>query len=136
MYPSGTTKKSSSQPSPGRSNRYGSPPLRSRPGMVCVRSWRLRADQLLEGVVQLRLLVRLEAPEDVRVVEDLLVREDQGVPGERPVGLLENLLGSLHRADVVDVGLDRGLDLGLVDVVDELLGRVGVRSSDGDLHVV
>ena len=50
--------------------------------------------------------------------------------------LREDLLDAVHRADVVHVRLDRRLDLGLVDEVDELLGRVRVRRADRDLHVV
>src|SRR5215210_8178687 len=107
-------KNSSSHPSPGRSNRYGRARLRRRTGMGASPRGPLRADQLLEGVVQLGLLVRLQAPEDARVREELLVREDQGVRGELLVRLRDHLLGAVHRTDVVHVRLDRRLDLGLV----------------------
>src|SRR5918999_5865363 len=126
------TKKISSHPRPGSSRTYGSPAFFSRPPTP----WDLRADHLLEGLVQLLLLFRLEAAEDERVFEERLVGKDQLVLGERGVTLGEDLPDAFDRADVVDVFRDVGLHLGPVYEVDHLLrGERGGRA-DRDLHVV
>src|SRR5215208_196813 len=122
MMTSGIAKKSTSHPSPGRSSRYGRAAFRSRAGTRVPRQ-ALGADHLLERIIELLLLVRLQAPEDERVFKEGVVREDQLVVEEVPVALHENLLDALDGTDVVHVLRDVRLDLRAVDEVDELLGR-------------
>src|SRR5215204_2463968 len=135
MIPSGIAKNSSSQPSPGRSSRYGSAAFRSRAGMRILPNC-LGADDLLERVVDLLLLVGLEPPEYEGVLQELLVREDQLVLRERRVALRQDLLHPIDRADVVHVLRDVGLDFRPVNEVDELLGRERLRGTHRYLHVV
>src|SRR5215208_8157451 len=135
MITSGIAKKSRSQPSPGRSSRYGRAAFRNRAGMR-VPSPALGADHLLERIVELLLLLRLQASEDERVLEERFVREYQLVVEELPVALYEYLLDALNGTDVVDVLRDVGLDFRPVNEVNELLGREGLRGAHGNLHVV
>src|SRR5215207_267012 len=135
MITSGIAKKSRSQPSPGRSSRYGRAAFRNRAGMRVSRP-ALGADHLLERIVELLLLFRLEATEDERVLEERFVREYQLVVEELPVALYEYLLDALNGTDVVDVLRDVGLDFRPVNEVNELLGREGLRGAHGNLHVV
>src|SRR5918992_4012054 len=125
------TKKISSHPSPGSSRKYGSPALFSRAGTPY-----LCAEHLLEGLVQLLLLLRVETPEYERVRQELLVGEDQLVLGEGRIPFGEDLPHALDRTYVVDVLGDVGLHLGPVDEVDHLLRGVRGGGPDRDLHVV
>src|SRR5215218_2413540 len=92
-------KKIASQPSPGSRSRYGSPAFLSRAATGSL----LRADHLLERVVQLPLLLGRKLPEDERVRERLLVREDELVLPQRRIALGKDLLHTIQRADVVNV---------------------------------
>src|SRR4051812_47837424 len=115
-----------SQSSPGESRAYGS---RLRRALLTYVGQRSCADGTLERLVDQALLFGRERLEVMGVGE---VREDQLVVGDIRVLLKQDLLGALHRRDVVHVSGDLGLDLRVVDEVDVLLCRERVRCPDGD----
>src|SRR3954470_6816833 len=78
----------------------------------------------------------VERHEVERHREGLVVGEDQLVVDQRRVDLLHRLLGTVDRADVVDPGGELRGDLGLVVVVDPLLGVRLVDRAVRDQHVV
>src|SRR6478735_7030462 len=84
----------------------------------------------------LRGLLVVERHEVEGVRQHRVVGEDQLVRGEVGVDLLHLLARSLDGADVVDPGREPGGDLGLVVVVDPLLGVRLVGREVGDHHVV
>src|SRR6266536_1427730 len=118
--PSGTTKNTASQSTPGASSRYGVSPR-----------WRWKklkrpsaGDQVLP-LSQVLLIVQRLVVEQVHAVEHLLRREDERVACGRWVELLRRLARSRDRRDVVDAGdvafgiagLHQALHLRVVDVV-------------------
>ena len=68
------------------------------------------------------------------VPREVLRREDQLALRQLRVGLLEDLLHTLDRGDVVDVTGDVGLDLRVIDVVDDSSAACGIGRADRDLH--
>ena len=74
-------------------------------------------------------LLRGQGAEDVRLRQRRLVGEDQLVVGELGIDGFHRLLRADDRSDVVHPGGHLGGDLGLVVVVDELLGVRLARSS-------
>src|SRR6478735_6912477 len=81
-------------------------------------------------------LLVVERHEVERRREHLVVGEDELVVDQRGVDLLHLLLGSLDGTDVVDPGGELRSDLGLVVVVDPLLGVRLVGRHVGHDHVV
>src|SRR5438552_2834828 len=146
-------KKYVNQSSPGASIRYGAAAKMRRPsgraGRAAVRSVaaivRCRsirssaARQVEEQLVHLRLEVRAEELEVLLLCDDIIGREQEAevVRVERG-GLVQGLelfLGAVDRADVVDVILDLGGNLRVVDEVHHQRGGELVRRALRDQQI-